>query len=182
MIGISGVAGKVVPFVSRIHGNPGRDNAADWDDAMANIDVSGVGEYKRRDTSHVDASMRPTKRDYDVYLAILYFARNAGWDEHRILEHGPFRVADPTLTFTLLRANRDLKWMGEQIGWDVSKIDEWIHEQEKDCPSSGTRKSAAMMPRISGRQICWQHNIRRLLVLVCRGWGREIVAASGSVP
>ena len=109
----------------------GRDNAADWDDAMANVDASGVGEYKRRDTSHVDPEMRPTKRDYDVYLAILYFARDNGWDEKRIREDGPFRVADPTLTFTLLRAHRDLKWLGEQLGRDVSRLDGWIADLEK---------------------------------------------------
>ena len=108
----------------------GRDNAADWDDAMGNVDTSGVGDYTRRDTSHVDPSMRPTKQDYDVYLSILYFARDNGWDEKRILEDGPFRVADPTLTFTLLRAHRDLKWVGEQLGRDVSQIDSWIETLE----------------------------------------------------
>ena len=112
----------------------GRDNAADWDDAMANIDTSGVGDYTRRDTSHVDAKMRPTKKDYDAYLAILYFARDNGWDEQRILEDGPFRVADPTLTFTLLRAQRDLKWLGEQLGQDVSQIDDWIGSMEEAIP------------------------------------------------
>jgi len=42
----------------------GRDNAPDWDEAMAGIDPVGVGEYVRRDTSHVDSAMRPTKYDY----------------------------------------------------------------------------------------------------------------------
>ena len=32
----------------------GRDNSADWDSAMAMIIPEGIGEYKRRDTSHVD--------------------------------------------------------------------------------------------------------------------------------
>lgn len=113
----------------------GRDNAADWDAAMANVDASGVGDYTRRDTSHVNPEMRPTKRDYDVYLAILYFARDNHWDEQRILEDGLFRVADPTLTFTLLRANRDLKWMGEQLGRDVSQIDTWIAALEEGVKS-----------------------------------------------
>ncbi|WP_198662989.1 MGH1-like glycoside hydrolase domain-containing protein [Cohaesibacter intestini] len=113
----------------------GRDNAADWDAAMANVDASNVGDYTRRDTSHVNPEMRPTKRDYDVYLSILYFARDNGWDEQRILDDGLFRVADPTLTFTLLRANRDLKWMGEQLGRDVSEIDGWIVALEEGVKS-----------------------------------------------
>ena len=41
----------------------GRENAPDWDGAMAAIDPVGVGEYTRRATSHVDPSMRPTKED-----------------------------------------------------------------------------------------------------------------------
>ena len=109
----------------------GRDNSADWDEAMANVDVSGVADYVRRDTSHVDADMRPTKKDYDVYIALLDDAREHGWDENYIKANGAFRVADPTLTFTLLRANRDLKWLGEQLGKDTSIIDLWIDKLEK---------------------------------------------------
>ena len=43
----------------------GRDNAADWDGAMAALDPAGVADYTRRDLTHVDADMRPTKWDYD---------------------------------------------------------------------------------------------------------------------
>lgn len=38
----------------------GRDNSSEWDDALARVDTSGVGNYQRRDTGHVDAAMRPT--------------------------------------------------------------------------------------------------------------------------
>lgn len=112
----------------------GRDNASDWDDAMANVDVSGVGDYVRRDTSHVNPEMRPTKADYDVYIALLDDARSHDWDESYITEHGAFRVADPTLTFTLLRAHRDLKWLGEQLGRDVSLLEDWIASLEQNIP------------------------------------------------
>ena len=73
----------------------GRDNAPDWDDAMANIDVSGVGSYTRRDTAHVDPHMRPTKYDYDRYITLVNFGRENGWNEDAIRAHSPFRVADP---------------------------------------------------------------------------------------
>lgn len=104
----------------------GRDNAPDWDKAMAAIDPVGVGEYTRRDTSHVDASMRPTKYDYDRYIWLVQLGRSLNWDQAALLEKNPFRVADPTLTFTLLRAHRDLKVMGQAIGADTSLIDSWI--------------------------------------------------------
>ncbi|WP_261193690.1 MGH1-like glycoside hydrolase domain-containing protein [Pseudoruegeria sp. SHC-113] len=104
----------------------GRDNAADWDAAMANVDGSGVGEYTRRDTSHVDGSMRPTKEQYDRYLAMVYFGRNCHWDEAVIRESSPFRVADPGMSFIFLRACRDLAALGAALGEDTSEIEDWI--------------------------------------------------------
>ncbi|WP_028021566.1 MGH1-like glycoside hydrolase domain-containing protein [Enterovibrio calviensis] len=111
----------------------GRDNAPDWDEASQAIDTSKVGEYQRRDTSHVDASMRPTKLDYDRYLSLLYFGRDANWDEAEIARNASFRVADPTLTFTLLRGHRDLAEIGRMLGEDVSEIEAWIAALEKGC-------------------------------------------------
>ncbi len=104
----------------------GRDNAPDWDGAMANIDPSGVGEYTRRDTSHVDGAMRPTKDDYDRYIWIVQLGNRLKWNEAELLEQNPFRVADPTMTFILLRAQRDLRELGLLLGRDVSVIDTHI--------------------------------------------------------
>ena len=101
----------------------GRDNTPDWDGAMAGIDPTGVGEYKRRDTSHVDPAMRPTKYDYDRYIWLVQLGRRLGWDEAAMLEQNPFRVADPTMTFILLRAQRDLAILGQVLGEDVSSIE-----------------------------------------------------------
>jgi glycogen debranching enzyme len=85
-----------------------------------------VGEYTRRDTSHVDPAMRPTKYDYDRYLKLVQLGVSVNWDQARLLEINPFRVADPTMTFTLLRAHRDLLAMGQRFGEDVSEIRDWI--------------------------------------------------------
>ena len=108
----------------------GRDNAPDWDNAMAAIDPVGVGEYTRRDTSHVDASMRPTKEDYDRYIWLVQRGRRLGWDEAKMAQDPPFMVADPTMTFTLLRANRDLAALADVLGEDRSEIDEWTRTLE----------------------------------------------------
>ncbi len=101
----------------------GRDNAPDWDVAMANIDPGDVGEYTRRDTSHVDSSMRPKKYDYDRYIWLVQRGRRLDWDEEAMLADTPFRVADPTMTFILLRAQRDLVALGKILGRDVSEIE-----------------------------------------------------------
>lgn len=108
----------------------GRDNAPDWDGAMAAIDPVGVGEYKRRDTSHVDPAMRPTKYDYDRYIWLVQLGRRLRWDEAMMRTENPFRVADPAMTFILLRANRDLVVLGRALGEDVGEVESWIGELE----------------------------------------------------
>ncbi|MEM9317939.1 MAG: hypothetical protein AAGA70_02915 [Pseudomonadota bacterium] len=108
----------------------GRDNAADWDVAMAAIDPQGVGEYTRRDTTHVDAAMRPTKADYDRYIWLVHRGRRLGWDEPAMSKDAPFRVADPTMTFILLRGHRDLADMADALGEDRHEIDDWISTLE----------------------------------------------------
>ncbi len=108
----------------------GRDNAPDWDGAMAAIDPVGVGEYKRRDTSHVDPAMRPTKYDYDRYIWLVQLGRRLHWDEAAMRAENPFRVADPAMTFILMRANRDLVALGRALGEDVGEIEIWIGELE----------------------------------------------------
>lgn len=94
----------------------GRDNSSEWDDALTRVDTSGVGPYSRRDTSHVDAAMRPRQDEYDRYVAILQFGRDSGWDHRTIADHGPFRMIDVGMSMMLLRANRDLLVLAEAIG------------------------------------------------------------------
>lgn len=109
----------------------GRDNAPDWDEAMANIDISNVGSYTRNDTSHVDPHMRPSQLDYDRFMAIVYAGRDCGWNEIEMAKNSPFRVADPGMTFILLRANRDLLAMAQTLDQDTGEIEGWIASQEK---------------------------------------------------
>ncbi|WP_341367145.1 hypothetical protein [Yoonia sp. BS5-3] len=104
----------------------GRDNAPDWDNAMRAIDVRDVGAYTRRDTTHVDPAMRPTKYDYDRYLKLVQLGVSVNWDHGALAKINPFRVADPTMTFTLLRALRDMITMGRRFGEDVAEIEDWI--------------------------------------------------------
>jgi Trehalase len=104
-------------FVVAVHPwETGRDNSPEWDAPSRTIDVSGVGEYQRRDTTHLDQNMRPTKAEYDRYLALVQFGRATGWDQERIAETNPFRVADVGMTMILLRANRDLLALAQELG------------------------------------------------------------------
>lgn len=109
----------------------GRDNSPEWDVPGEPIDVSNVGDYTRRDTGHLDAKMRPTKLEYDRYLALVQFGRATGWDHARIARDNPFRVADVGMSMILLRANRDLLALARALGRDAEQeIAGWISRAE----------------------------------------------------
>lgn len=94
----------------------GRDNSPEWDVPGEPIDISNVGDYTRRDTGHLDAKMRPTKLEYDRYLALVQFGRALGWDHAKIAATNPFRVADVGMSMILLRAHRDLHALAQELG------------------------------------------------------------------
>ena len=125
----SGVACITHPWES------GRDNCPDWDPGMRRVDGSGVGAYTRRDTGHVDPSMRPGKEDYDRYLAILQFGRDCGWDQETIVHDGPFLMADPAMTFILLRAHRDLAALARELGESDAELVGWAADLEAALPT-----------------------------------------------
>lgn len=106
----------------------GRDNCPDWDVGLANVDGSGAGEYARRDAAQVDGDQRPTKLEYDRYLELVRFGKACGWDQKTIVARGPFLMADPGITFILIRAHDDLAALGRALGEDVSEIEGWAAE------------------------------------------------------
>jgi hypothetical protein len=111
----------------------GRDNSPEWDAPGEVIDVSDVGDYVRRDTSHLDSKMRPTKLEYDRYLALVQFGRAVGWDHARIARENPFRVADVGMSMILFRANRDLAHLADELGKpeEAAEIRGWIEIAER---------------------------------------------------
>jgi hypothetical protein len=108
----------------------GRDNCPDWDAPFAAIEPEGIDQYYRRDTTHVVEDERPRRWDYDRYLYLVKLGAESGWDEARLRTVSPFRVADPTMTFTLLRATRDLVALSERFGLETGELQGWIAEME----------------------------------------------------
>ena len=110
----------------------GRDNSAEWDEPLLKICTDGVGEYSRRDTSHVDPNMRPQKQEYDQYLSLVKFGRDTNWEPTRVANESPFFVADVGLSMILLRANRDLLQLANKYGFkdEANEIEKWIKRSE----------------------------------------------------
>ena len=131
----------------------GRDNSPEWDVPGEPIDVSGVGDYVRRDTGHLDAKMRPTKLEYDRYLALVQYGVAQDWDHARIAAGNPFRVADVGMTMILLRANRDLRALAQALGRDCEEIDAMIAASEAGigCLWDEARGSWCSRDTITGR-------------------------------
>lgn len=122
----------------------GRDNSPDWDASMQAVDPSGIQPYQRCDLGHVDSAMRPTMADYDRYMKLVEYGRSTGWDHAHITREGPFSVADPGITFILLRADRDLKALARYMGYRDSlfEIERWLRSAQRAadylwCPHQG---------------------------------------------
>lgn len=111
----------------------GRDNAADWDHAMAAIDPYDVGSYERRDLDHVHAAMRPTQADYDRYIWLVQRGRRLGWNAREMSVDQPFFVADPTMTFTLMRGLRDMIAVGTELGLPTEALQGDLATLEAGC-------------------------------------------------
>ena len=86
----------------------GRDNMPDWDSSLAAVSTEGIAPFERRDLDHVDAAARPTKEQYERYIALVEFGRELDWDQDELAKTSPFFVGDPGLHAILMRAERSL--------------------------------------------------------------------------
>ena len=150
----------------------GRDNAPDWDQALASIEPLGVNSYSRHDNKCVDPDMRPTNQDYDRYIWLVNRGREVNWEEEERKKKNDFRVADPAMTFILLRANRDLAAIGDLLGEDVSAIESWTTAMENgaetlwnpklSCYDSRDANSGDWANCVSNASfLCWYAGIHR---------------------
>jgi hypothetical protein len=153
----------------------GRDNSPDWDDALQAVDGSRVAPYERRDLKHVDAKMRPTKEEYDRYIALVEFGRSLGWNARDIGQRNPFFVADPGTTFILLAADRALMRMANTLKKidDMPEIEEWIAAPRLGFNGYGTQSSRPLPPMICVLPPQPGRVQRGNALLLCRGWNKR---------
>ena len=111
----------------------GMDNSPAWDEALARVEVApDLEPYARKDTTHVDPSMRPTKAEYDRFMTLVQIYRQHGW-RHEITRLSPFRMADVGTNCILLRADRDLLALAERFEEREAAVDirGWITRAER---------------------------------------------------
>lgn len=101
----------------------GTDNSPIWDDIWATMNPPNY-TFERRDTTHVDASERPTKREYDHYLHIIEIAKEHHYSDEKIAELSPFLVQDPLFNAMLIKSNESLIQLYQEIGGNADKIDQ----------------------------------------------------------
>ncbi len=112
----------------------GTDNSPIWDDIWATMNPPEY-TFERRDTTHVDASERPSKREYDHYLHIIEIAKANNYSDEKIAELSPFLVQDPLFNAMLIKSNESLIKLYQEIGGNADKIDQLKKWQKKSIKS-----------------------------------------------
>ncbi len=108
----------------------GTDNSPIWDDIWETMNPPEY-DFERRDTTHVDASQRPSKREYDYYLHIIEIAKEHNYDDTKIAELSPFLVQDPLFNAMLIKSNSALIGLYTKLGENEEKISQLKKWQEK---------------------------------------------------
>ena len=99
----------------------GTDNSPLWDDIWKTMNPPEF-KFERKDTTHVDPSQRPSRREYDHYLHIIELAKIYNYSEDKIAENSPFLVQDPLFNSILMRSNEALIKLYELLGNNIDKI------------------------------------------------------------
>ncbi len=108
----------------------GTDNSPIWDTIWDTMNPPYYN-VKRKDTTHVDPSQRPTNRDYDYYLDIIEMAKKYKYDDKQIALHSPFLVQDPLFNAMLIKSNAALIQLYKIIGGNEEKITQLEAYQNK---------------------------------------------------
>lgn len=112
----------------------GTDNSPIWDDIWTTMN-SPEYNFVRRDTTHVDASQRPSKREYDHYLHIIDIAKEHNYSDKKIAELSPFLVQDPLFNTMLIKSNQSLIDLYNLIGNNQDKVKQIQKWQDKAIKS-----------------------------------------------
>jgi len=104
----------------------GTDNTPVWDEIWKNFTVPEY-QLKRKDTELIDASHRPTNREYDYYIHLIELFKSWNYDDNLIASKSPFLVQDPLFNSVLIKSNESLIRLGKLLGKmdKVTQLKQW---------------------------------------------------------
>lgn len=94
----------------------GSDNSPAWDAALARVPTTTDTPVLRKDTSHVNAAMRPRNEDYQRFIHLVDVYAACEWNWAKQWEKAPFKVAEVQTTAILLKAGEDLEVLAQEFG------------------------------------------------------------------
>ncbi len=111
----------------------GTDNTPVWDFVWDTFDVPNY-KLQRKDTTHIDASHRPTNREYQYYIHLIELFKEWKYDDRMIAQNSPFLIQDPLFNSMLIASNNALIRMGELLGFhpQVEKLKGWNEMAKKN--------------------------------------------------
>jgi hypothetical protein len=101
----------------------GSDNSPAWDEPLTRVPTTTATAIRRKDTSHVDAAMRPRDEDYQRFIHLVEVYRECGWDPERQWAAAPFKVADVQMTGILARSMADLLHLADSFGTEEERAE-----------------------------------------------------------
>ncbi len=116
----------------------GTDNSPVWDGILQKM-VSPKYTFERRDTTHVDASQRPTNEEYNHYLHIIEIAKEHHYKDEKIAELSPLLVQDPLFNAMLIASNHSLIRLYQKIGGNEDKIEQLKAYNDKAIASFNSK-------------------------------------------
>jgi len=113
----------------------GRDNSAEWDAPLKNVPLDSLEPYTRKDLNHISAAYRPTDDDYDYYVSLLQQFKRCQYNQLKLYDECPFKVADVGVNSILARANNDLLFLLKTFDCDkkyIEEVESW-HALQKNA-------------------------------------------------
>lgn len=104
----------------------GTDNTPVWDFIWQTFEVPDYN-LDRKDTKLIDASHRPTNKEYQYYIHLIELFKKWKYNDELIAQNSPFLIQDPLFNSLLIRSNEALIRLGKMISKDkeVSQLETW---------------------------------------------------------
>jgi hypothetical protein len=116
----------------------GTDNSPVWDGILQRMNPPQY-TFERKDTTHVDASQRPTNEEYNKYVHIIEVAKQHNYSDEKIAALSPLLVQDPLFNAMLIASNHSLIRLYEMIGGNEEKINQLKQYNDKAISSFNSK-------------------------------------------